>query len=165
MINKISNFSSDLPPQFATRNNSHDCRRIWAPPEEGKSLHRSRKAMLLTPCAESSRAGTVRITTLTVHNLSLVCKRDRLLTALKDAPSSIHVPPCILEMLRRHETFPDKVSHHKCPTLSPKCRPRGKQLQPCSRGATAFREGNPCSKEQPLGHPHPPPHQENDKLV
>lgn len=35
MMNKISDFSSDLPPYFVSRNNFHDGRRTPALPERG----------------------------------------------------------------------------------------------------------------------------------
>lgn len=103
MINKISNFCSDLPPYFVSRNNFHDCRRTAALPEKRRSLNGSKKAMLFTPHTKSSSPGTVRIIIIPVHNLSLVCKWARLLGALKYASSIIllvDVSPCTPEMLR-----------------------------------------------------------------
>lgn len=119
MINKISNFSSDLPPYFVSRNNFHDCRRTSALSEKMQSLNRSRKAVLFMPHTESSSTGTVGIIIISVHNLSLVCKWVRLLGALKYTSGIIllvDASPCTPEMLRRYEPslnifFPLRTSH------------------------------------------------------
>jgi len=83
MINKISNFSSDLPPCFVRRNNFHDRRRTSALPEKRQSLHRSRTAMLFMPHTENCSTGIAGIIPIPVHNLSLVCKWARLPGVLK----------------------------------------------------------------------------------
>lgn len=75
--------------------------------------------MLFMPHAENSSTGTAGIIIIPVHNLSLVCKRVRLLGALKYASSvilQVDASPCTPEMLSTYNPslnifFPLHISH------------------------------------------------------